>query len=531
MLIRLEVESRGAKGGPRFWEVSVCERTLRTRFGRMGGNGRDGVTEVFDTHDEALNDAQRRVRKKLSEGFHRESVFEEPGPTDSALELEIAADPEDHESYHVYADWLLHHDNPRGELINVQSALQRDPDDASLRQRERELLSEYPGLGLPPRLTRLLRRKRKKNTSPLGYCDVEWRDGFLRSARIGHDGETPNFTLRDVLIELLSHPSSRFLTRLELGAMHRGDAHDYAPVVETLGALEPRCLRALTIGALAPEHCDVHFCSVGPLGRLESVATGLRFLRVKARSLSLDLALSDVNCPLVEELELHTPDPGSWIDGLLAAHWPSLRRLRLEGCAQSAKALDTLLRHGAGLMHQLDTLEIVDGDLDEDDVPILSKLSTAALNRLILDGNRLSASAGNALQSVAATVEIENQRAPSHSGPDITREMVARIAPDSRSLTASRKLVGDTPWVLRGWDEAGAALWGTCRGSQGTYDVWVELPGLQSQCTCPSRKYPCKHALGLLLAGSEGSLAAREAPEGHERRAREGGSYYDAVWE
>lgn len=57
------------------------------------------------------------------------------------------------------------------------------------------------------------------------------------------------------------------------------------------------------------------------------------------------------------------------------------------------------------------------------------------------------------------------------------------------------------PWSDAGYDGTGA-LWGLCRGS-GTrpYRTAVDLtgPGAAAKCSCPSRKFPCKHALGLLL--------------------------------
>ncbi len=47
----------------------------------------------------------------------------------------------------------------------------------------------------------------------------------------------------------------------------------------------------------------------------------------------------------------------------------------------------------------------------------------------------------------------------------------------------------------------GETLWGACRGSGATPYRVVVLAGAEfaSSCTCPSRKFPCKHALGLLF--------------------------------
>jgi hypothetical protein len=45
-----------------------------------------------------------------------------------------------------------------------------------------------------------------------------------------------------------------------------------------------------------------------------------------------------------------------------------------------------------------------------------------------------------------------------------------------------------------------AAVWGECQGSGAKpYQAQVDLAALASRCSCPSRKFPCKHGLALLL--------------------------------
>jgi hypothetical protein len=44
------------------------------------------------------------------------------------------------------------------------------------------------------------------------------------------------------------------------------------------------------------------------------------------------------------------------------------------------------------------------------------------------------------------------------------------------------------------------------------YQTCVDLDGPAYRCSCPSRKFPCKHALGLLLLWAAGSVAVTEAP-------------------
>ncbi|MCX4092117.1 SWIM zinc finger family protein [Nocardia sp. alder85J] len=90
-----------------------------------------------------------------------------------------------------------------------------------------------------------------------------------------------------------------------------------------------------------------------------------------------------------------------------------------------------------------------------------------------------------------------------------TADRIAALAPDAASLSAARGLRGR-------WSGTGrhrAALWGLCAGSGATpYRTVVDLDGPAYTCTCPSRKFPCKHALALLLVWSEGAVAEAEAP-------------------
>src|SRR5215471_6911736 len=53
-------------------------------------------------------------------------------------------------------------------------------------------------------------------------------------------------------------------------------------------------------------------------------------------------------------------------------------------------------------------------------------------------------------------------------------------------------------WVTKGVNEL--ALWGECQGSGSKpYQTQVDLANIAFKCSCPSRKFPCKHGLGLLL--------------------------------
>jgi hypothetical protein len=75
---------------------------------------------------------------------------------------------------------------------------------------------------------------------------------------------------------------------------------------------------------------------------------------------------------------------------------------------------------------------------------------------------------------------------------------ILALAPDSASAKAGSQLAAPRNWSNLGRSDA--ALWGECQGSGKTpYRTQIDLGGPAFKCTCPSRKFPCKHGLGLYL--------------------------------
>ncbi|WP_328583276.1 SWIM zinc finger family protein [Streptomyces sp. NBC_00370] len=96
-----------------------------------------------------------------------------------------------------------------------------------------------------------------------------------------------------------------------------------------------------------------------------------------------------------------------------------------------------------------------------------------------------------------------------------TSEQVLALAPDHASRKAGTKLSTPAPWSEAG-STAEGVVWGLCKGSGSKpYQTVVDTTGPAYKCTCPSRKFPCKHALGLLMLWAEGeaTVAAAEPPD------------------
>jgi hypothetical protein len=136
-----------------------------------------------------------------------------------------------------------------------------------------------------------------------------------------------------------------------------------------------------------------------------------------------------------------------------------------------------------------------------------------------------------------------------------TQDRVLDLAPDSAAASAAQGLTNARKWGGMGVSSCGAgsaagggnapgprALWGECQGSgKSPYQVRIDLTGPTDphdphephdphpheahqpppaqphgptfKCSCPSRKFPCKHGLALLLMYARGEIKPGEPPQ------------------
>jgi len=74
---------------------------------------------------------------------------------------------------------------------------------------------------------------------------------------------------------------------------------------------------------------------------------------------------------------------------------------------------------------------------------------------------------------------------------------IEALAPDQASLSSASKLTKKGSWLRL--ESRDALMWGECQGSGANpYRVAVDARDHGYKCTCPSRKFPCKHALALM---------------------------------
>lgn len=109
---------------------------------------------------------------------------------------------------------------------------------------------------------------------------------------------------------------------------------------------------------------------------------------------------------------------------------------------------------------------------------------------------------------------------------EFSLQTIEGLAPDDSSVRSGKGLAKASAWQEVG--EAEGFLWGLCKGS-GSKPYQVRIDTTRQEvgfsCSCPSRKIPCKHVLGLLfLRAQNGAELGGECPdwvkEWREKRAR-----------
>ena len=99
-------------------------------------------------------------------------------------------------------------------------------------------------------------------------------------------------------------------------------------------------------------------------------------------------------------------------------------------------------------------------------------------------------------------------------GRSWTSEQAVSLAPDAAALKTAQGLASTRKWTVLGRDDD--FVWGLAQGSGAQpYQVQIDLSEPAFKCSCPSRKFPCKHGLGLLLmfAGQASAIPTGAKPE------------------
>ncbi|MCG7530747.1 SWIM zinc finger family protein [Psychrobium sp. MM17-31] len=99
---------------------------------------------------------------------------------------------------------------------------------------------------------------------------------------------------------------------------------------------------------------------------------------------------------------------------------------------------------------------------------------------------------------------------------NISLETIQELAPDQASLNAAKKLLKPAKWPVLEQAPAINTIWGECQGSGSKpYYTVADVVEHGYKCTCPSRKFPCKHVLALLwqFSDAQHGFADAEPPQ------------------
>lgn len=95
---------------------------------------------------------------------------------------------------------------------------------------------------------------------------------------------------------------------------------------------------------------------------------------------------------------------------------------------------------------------------------------------------------------------------------DWSTDKVLALAPDAGSASAGQGLASERKWTSLGASDR--AIWGLCQGSgKDPYQSRIDLGEPVFKCSCPSRKFPCKHGLGLLLLFAKAKASFKKGDE------------------
>lgn len=99
---------------------------------------------------------------------------------------------------------------------------------------------------------------------------------------------------------------------------------------------------------------------------------------------------------------------------------------------------------------------------------------------------------------------------------ELTAQLVAALSPNDAALVSGRGLIKKNAFRALSKNEDGTLVWGECKGSGAQpYKLSVDLgtggDRPTTRCSCPSRIFPCKHCLGLMLAFVENGAGFKVA--------------------
>jgi uncharacterized protein (TIGR02996 family) len=132
----------------KFWNIDLQGARFTVTFGKVGTKGQTQKKDFPDAA-KAKQAHDKLVAEKLGKGYVETTAGQQQGlaPLQRSLEEALVENPDDLAAHSAYADYLAEQGDPRGELIQVQLALEGPGRPAAerkqLQKREAELLKRH----------------------------------------------------------------------------------------------------------------------------------------------------------------------------------------------------------------------------------------------------------------------------------------------------------------------------------------------------------------------------------------------------
>jgi uncharacterized protein (TIGR02996 family) len=129
----------------KFWSIEVKDTYYQVNFGKVGSAGQI-QRKTFATAAEAQAEMDKLIKEKLKKGYvettPKASISEE-----ESFHKALVENPADLAGWCAFADYLVEHDDPRGEFMQTQIALEDEKlsktERTALKKKEAELLKEH----------------------------------------------------------------------------------------------------------------------------------------------------------------------------------------------------------------------------------------------------------------------------------------------------------------------------------------------------------------------------------------------------
>jgi len=201
-----------------FWNIDVQEASFTVTSRRIGTSGRT-QTKSFATPAAVQTAADKLIRAKLKEGYV-ETTPKAGSPEVEAFQKALVDNPDDLAGWCAYADYLVENDDPRGEFMQVQIALEDEKRSKkarhALKEKEAALLKAHEREWLGGLTPFVFEENAENEGIDPTYTRTVWERGAVSSVTVGR--------LSMALAQALaSDPAARFVRELHVHGVLNGE--------------------------------------------------------------------------------------------------------------------------------------------------------------------------------------------------------------------------------------------------------------------------------------------------------------------